>query len=259
MNSHPIPTLIYDIIRRQRAERPDRPVLVGVAGAQGSGKTYACKLLEAANRPRFAHFSLDDVYLTRAERVELSRAVSPLFITRGPPGTHDLHLARLTIEALQAGQPARLPRFDKALDERVAESDWPIFEGQPEAILFDGWCLAALPPDDTPPMNDVEREDRDGCWRATIRTELASAYAEFFRLFDAIVYLQAPSFEIVRRWRGQQEAQTLCRALTAEDSARLDRFIQHYERVTRAMMAGKHCASHTVELDEQRRPLRAAD
>lgn len=259
MNTHPLPALIYDIVKQRRARYPERPALIGVSGAQGSGKTYACRLLEAANRPRLAHFSLDDVYLARAEREELARAVHPLFITRGPPGTHDLALARRTIESLREGRAWPLPRFDKARDDRASVGDWPVFHGAAEAILIDGWCLGALPPDEGPPINDVEREDVNGVWRAMIRAQLAGPYADFFADFDAIVYLQAPSWEVVRRWRGEQEAQTLGRPLTPDDEARLDRFIQHYERITRSMMAGRHCASRVVHLDESRRPIKSLD
>jgi D-glycerate 3-kinase len=66
------------------------------------------------------------------------------------------------------------------------------------------------------------------------------------------VHLQAPNWEIVRRWRGQQEEQLLGRALTPEENAKLDRFLMHFERITRSMMAGGHVACITVELDETR-------
>ncbi len=252
MNPHPIPTIVYEIIQQQRARHPERPVLIGVSGAQGSGKSFVCRLLEAANRPRFAYFSLDDVYLTRADREVLARTVHPLFITRGPPGTHDLALARRTIGNLRAGRPTPLPRFDKARDDRAPENEWPVFQGPAEAILVDGWCLGAIPPEDSAPLNEVECADAGGVWRAEIKRQLAGPYADLFEEFDAIAYLQAPSWEIVRRWRGQQEEQTLGRPLTPDDNAHLDRFVQHYERITRSMMAGRHCASLVVPLGQDR-------
>jgi D-glycerate 3-kinase len=254
VNPHPIPTLIYEVFQTVRARHPERPALIGVTGAQGSGKTHACRLLEAANRPRFAHFSLDDTYLTRAERERLARDVHPLFVTRGPPGTHDLTLIQRTIDSLRAGRPTPLPRFDKARDDRIPESEWPVFQGRAESILIDGWCLGALPPEDSLPLNQVEREDADGSWRATQRAALAGPYADLFNSLDAVVLLLAPSWEIVRRWRGQQEEATLRRPLTSDDNARLDRFIQHFERITRSMLAGGHRATHIVRLDESRAP-----
>lgn len=67
-----IPAIISDVIRQQRALHPDRPVLIGVAGAQGSGKTTACQQLVAANA-RFANFSIDDVYLDTEQRLSWRR------------------------------------------------------------------------------------------------------------------------------------------------------------------------------------------
>jgi D-glycerate 3-kinase len=108
--------------------------------------------------------------------------------------------------------------------------------------------------DDAPaPLNALEaREDSDGQWRALMQTALAGDYADFFAAFDSIIYLRAPSWQIVRQWRGEQEEETLGRPLTAEEDAALDRFVMHYERVTRAMLAGHHCARWIVHLDEAR-------
>lgn len=255
MSATHIATIIYDVIPQQRTLHQGRPVLIGVAGAQGSGKTTVCKLLEMANRPRFAHFSLDDVYWSKAERADLGKLIHPLFATRGPPGTHDLDLAIGTITALRQATPdseTRLPSFDKLRDEPAPKSDWPIYHGRPEAILFDGWCLGATPPEKSKPLNAVEAIDSDGKWRAAQAVFLAEEYASFFALFDAMIYLKPPNWEIVRRWRGQQEEQLLGRTLTRDENAKLDRFLMHYERITRSMMAGGHGAEVVVELNEQR-------
>src|SRR3989338_4506886 len=137
---------LLDLVRELAAVRagPDRPPLIGVAGAQGSGKTTLARA--AADRLGGAAFSLDDVYLTKAERAALAAQAHPLFAVRGPPGTHDLDLADRTVAALRAAtcdSITRLPAFDKLADEREPESAWPIFLGRPGAILIDGWCLGA--------------------------------------------------------------------------------------------------------------------
>ncbi|WP_395645498.1 kinase [Terricaulis sp.] len=258
-----IPTLIFNIIQAVRAREPSRPALVGVAGAQGSGKTHWCSLLEAANRPRFAHFSLDDVYLTKAERERLAAKLHPLFAVRGPPGTHDLDLAYATITALEEAKPGvetTLPRFDKASDDRAPRDTWPVYTGWPEAILFDGWCVGATHVEgaaEAPPLNALEAaQDADGEWRRYVEGALTTDYLSFFRGFDAIVYLRPPSWEVVRRWRGEQEEQLLGRALSADENAKLDRFVMHYERLTRSMMAGHHMAKWIVHLDEARNIVR---
>lgn len=246
-----IEALIAERIDEARRLRPERPALIGVSGAQGSGKSFQCRAYASAH-PRVAHFSLDDVYLSGAARDALARAIHPLFRTRGAPGTHDLALAERVIASLARAGATPLPRFDKRADEPLPERDWPAFDGPAEAILIDGWCLGAHAPPPSPPLNEVEHEDVDGRWRAAIDAALEGRYAAFFARFDAILHLQAPSFDIVRRWRAEQEAETLGRPLTAHEEAALARFVQHFERVTRAMLSGHHGAGWIVRLDEGR-------
>lgn len=238
------------------------PPLIGVSGAQGSGKTTLVKAVAAAIGA--AHLSLDDVYLTTHERQALSRRHHPLFRTRGPPGTHAIPLMNRTIDALLAAGPdARtpVPTFDKLADDRLPHDAWPVFQGRPAAILIDGWCLGATP--QTPeilevPVNDLERdEDADSIWRTAINRFLAGPYATLFSRFDSLLHLLAPDFDIVQRWRGEQQAQLLGRAMTSAETSALHRFIQHYERLTRHMLAGGRLPGVSIQLDADRRPVSA--
>lgn len=242
---------------------PDRPPLVGVAGAQGSGKTTLARAVAA--RLGGAAFSLDDVYLTRDERTGLARRVHPLFAARGPPGTHDLDLADRTVAALRAARPGDatpLPAFDKLADERAPPADWPRFLGRPRAILVEGWCLGATRQDPAAlatPVNALEREeDPNAVWRGYADEALAGRYQAFFGGFDAIVFLAAPSFDCVLSWRCEQEAGLLGLApgdLPPARRAALARFVQHFERITRHMLAGGVTATATVRLDDRRTPF----
>jgi D-glycerate 3-kinase len=255
VSGNAVPDLIYRAIQEQRARNSERPALIGVSGAQGSGKTTACQLLEAANRPRFVQFSIDDVYLDHVQRAELAARTHPLFVTRGPPGTHDIALARRTIDQLMtagADTETPLPRFDKIKDVMTPKAEWPIVRGRPEAILVDAWCLGALPVPPSPPLNAVEEEDVNGVWRETQNEFLRRSYADWFASFDALIYLRAPSWDVVRRWRGQQEVTLRGRALTPDEEAWIDRFILHYERITRSMMDGRVMADRVVQIDEER-------
>ena len=250
--------LVCDLATARAA--PDRPPLIGVAGPQGSGKTTLARA--AADRLGGAAFSLDDVYLTKAERAVLAARVHPLFAVRGPPGTHDLDLADRTVAALRAtgpGSTTRLPAFNKLADERAPESGWPVFHGRPGAILVDGWCLGATGQDPAAlaaPVNALERqEDPNAIWRSYADQALTGRYAAVFAGFDAIVFLAAPSFDTVLDWRCEQEAGLLGIAaddLPAARRAELARFIQHFERITRHMLAGGVAATVTVRLDARR-------
>src|ERR1700743_3163225 len=101
-----------------------KPFILGLSGLQGSGKsTLAAALIDAARERGWSAvtLSLDDVYLTRAERESLGGEVHPLLRTRGVPGTHDLALLASTLDALDKAGPERpgaIPRLDKGQDER---------------------------------------------------------------------------------------------------------------------------------------------
>ena len=256
------PALVELVGRLIAAGPQDRPPLIAVVGAQGSGKTTLAR--DAAGRYGAAQISIDDVYLTRAEREAMARTVHPLFVTRGPPGTHDLVLLQQLIDALSAAGPddeTRIPDFDKRGDDRRPVEDWRVFRGRPSAILIDAWCLGALPQDATDlaePVNALEADhDPNGGWRRAVNGFVGGPYADFIARFDAVLFLRAPSFEVVLDWRCQQEADLLGldpADLPAEERERLAGFIQYFERITRRMLDGGLKADVVVQLDRNRVP-----
>jgi len=237
----------------------------GISGLQGSGKsTLAAQLAAAARAAGLAAAcaSLDDFYLTAAQRRALARDVHPLLATRGPPGTHDLALALATLDALRHGGTPPLPRFDKLGDDRLAPELWTRLAGPLDLLVFEGWCLGV--PAETEdavrePLNALEREeDRDGRWRRRCNAALARGYPPLWARIDVLWFLQPSGFETVRDWRAEQE-----RALQAAepgragmDRATLERFIQHYERISRqALRTLPGIADARVPLDARRTPL----
>ncbi|MDP3572502.1 MAG: hypothetical protein Q8S42_17845 [Archangium sp.] len=241
-----------------REKAGDRIPIVGVAGPQGSGKTTLVAAYAAAHRTA-AHLSIDDVYLPAGYRRLLAQSVHPLFETRGPPGTHNLLQLNETLdELLEAGEGAQtfLPAFDKVTDNPVHATRKPVFRGKPSVILLDGWCLGATaqtPEQLAIPANDLEaKEDAASTWRREINENLAGAYQPAFARLDAILYLRAPSFEIIHDWRCEQEESLLARTLTDADRQRISRFIAHFERITRHMLSGGRRADIEVQLDARR-------
>ncbi|WP_294274623.1 kinase [uncultured Sphingomonas sp.] len=232
-----IAALVEDRLARRRPG--DAPLILGLCGAQGSGKsTIAARL--AARVERSAVLSLDDLYLTRAERQRLAREVHPLFATRGVPGTHDVALGVATIAALARGEAVPLPRFDKAIDDRAPPSVWPCAPEGCELLIFEGWCVGARPQDEVElvaPLNALEAaEDSQGIWRWHVNAALASDYPRLFAPIDTLVLMMPPQWSTVLRWRTEQE-EGLRRMHGAGagmmDDAQLARFVSHYERLTR--------------------------
>ncbi len=247
-----------------------RPLLVAVNGCQGSGKTtfcdYLCTALTQEHGLRSLSLSLDDFYLTRAERQQLATSVHPLLATRGVPGTHDMALMRRTLERLlqwSGDKPVAIPRFDKAVDDRLPSSDRDVVNEPVHVVLLEGWCLGAGPESQDSlgsPINALERdEDPDGRWRGYVNDALANHFQPLYTLVDQWIMLQAPSFDCVFAWRREQEqklAATLPPGQAKElmDDDALARFIQHYERLTRQCLLkvpGK--VNHLFCLDHERR------
>lgn len=243
-----------------------RPCVLGIAGAQGAGKSTIARRLAfrlEAQGLKPVILALDDFYLSRAERRRVAAAVNPLLTTRGPPGTHDVDLLRSALAALRRRESLRVPVFEKARDERAAPGDWPTIPGGVDVVIFEGWCLGAAPEPSSrlaAPINMFERAfDADGGWRRAVNEALAGPYQSLFGEIDHLVYLRPPTFEVVLRWRTEQEhalaaaphARTAPGVMTAEE---ISFFIQHFERLTRWMMEDVPArAALTLQLDERRR------
>jgi D-glycerate 3-kinase len=131
-------------------------------------------------------------------------------------------------------------------------------------VILEGWCVGALPQTAAQlmtPVNALEREeDPDGRWRGYVNDALTTRYPALFNRLSLLVLLAAPSFEVVQRWRGEQE-QRLREKLQREggdatrvmDDAAIARFIAHYERVTRQILQEMPLrADHLISLDAQR-------
>ncbi len=247
--------LLEDVLAL-RARRDSQPVVIGLCGAQGSGKSTLTRVLQAALRDdhalAVAVISLDDLYLPSRERARLAENVHALLRTRGVPGTHDVGLGVEVIQRLRSASAegvTRLPRFDKAVDEPLPSDQWPLFQGRADVVLFEGWCVGAReqdPADLLAPINALEREyDADCGWRRYVNAQLAGPYRGLFGLIDRLVMLRAPGFEVVYEWRRQQEHELAQRVRQAGGSsplrvmsdAQLLRFVMHYERLTRHILA----------------------
>ena len=234
-----------------RARAKGSLLVIGLCGTQASGKSTLVASVAALLRTaglQVAQLSLDDLYLGHAERQQLARTVHPLLATRGVPGTHDIQLGMQVFDALAAGREVELPAFDKAQDDRKPVGSGPRVAAGVQVLLFEGWCVGARPQEEAAlvePMNGLERdEDPDGRWRRFANEHLAGEYQDLFARLDELILLKAPSFESVLAWRQLQEQKLRDRLLAAGESlaramsdAQVARFIAHYERLTRHILA----------------------
>ena len=89
----------------------DATLVLGLNGAQGTGKSTLARLLqrllERVHGLRAAILSLDDIYLSGADRLQRANTIHPLLATRGVPGTHDVELGIRVLRCLREGKIGR--------------------------------------------------------------------------------------------------------------------------------------------------------
>jgi D-glycerate 3-kinase len=259
--------LLHDIEAKLQSSRQG-PLLIGINGAQGTGKSTLAKLLSSlltSNGRRAANLSIDDFYYSKAKRQELADEIHPLLRSRGVPGTHDVDLALHLLEQLAGsgpGQKITLPRFDKSVDDCCPLDAREQLRGPVEVIILEGWFVGAKPqPKDklTSAINELEsKEDSDARWRTYVNQQLAGSYQSVFEQIHMLLMLQAPGFEQVLEWRSMQEEKL--RAIAVKDASGLmdrqaiERFIQHFERLTRhCLLTLPYSADRVFRLDAEHR------
>ena len=181
---------------------------------------------------------------------DLATAIHPLLATRGVPGTHELGLIQDTFAALQSRTPISVPRFNKASDDRHAQSEWQTLAADTDVLIFEGWCVG-VPPQSSIELLDAanafEQEfDSARIWRRYANAKLAEEYAALYQQIDSMIAIQAPSFDCVFDWRLKQEQKLISRLeQNNEDTSgtlnadQLTHFISHYQTYYRTRV-GRH-------------------
>ena len=233
-----------------------------ISGPQGSGKTTLAKLLkivlEKIYKKKVMLLSIDDYYLSKKKRIELSKKIHPLLITRGVPGTHNVkRLKKHLDQFLQNKFPIRTLNFDKLKDDvsskRTIIKDADIF-------LLEGWCCGSKPMTDEylyKNINDLERKsDKNNKWREFYNACLKKEYSEIFSKFDKKIYIKPPSFMHVLKWRYNQEKQNalINKKKKFMSKKELRNFIQHFEKLTTWMAKVMPAeASILIKIDKNQR------
>ena len=226
------------------------PLMIGLAGGQGSGKTTISSILTLILKKYFKlnvfKISIDDFYKTRKDRKVLSTTKHPLLMTRGVPGTHDINLMLKFFKKvkLKKFKSLEVPKFNKAIDERYKKSLWYKVKSKPDVVIFEGWCVGAKAQTTKKlkkPINSLEKiYDQDIKWRSYVNSQLKTKYKTLFKQLDGLLYLKAKNFSLLRNWRLKQErklgVQTKNKKnLKIMSSDDVINFMQTYQRITQQM------------------------
>ena len=204
--------------------------IIGLTGGQGSGKSTISNILKILLKEAYGlnttTFSIDDFYKTYKERKKMSEKISPLFLTRGVPGTHDTNLLFTCLKKIKESNFSKIliPKFDKSIDDRLPKKKWQKVEKKQDIVI---------------PINILEKEkDKKRTWRNYVNKELKNRYEKIFKLIDLMIFLKIPSFEYVYEWRLLQEKKlrVTSKGKKTMTDKQVKNFIMFYERITRHML-----------------------
>ena len=257
----PLSEWIYSIYQKDKKTK-----IIGLSGGQGTGKSTITSILKFIFKKKYnldlCVFSIDDFYRTKSERIKMSKTIHPLFLTRGVPGTHDVKLLSNVIQKLKKKnfKTVLVPKFDKSRDDRFKKTKWQRIKTPPQIIILEGWCVGAISQKKSElirPLNNIEKKlDTKLVWRNKVNNLLKNEYKKLFKNIDKLVYLKAPDFNHIFRWRliQEQKLKLTSKSKKIMSKNQIKEFIMFYERITRHMMKNYSKISDlTIFLDKNHR------
>ena len=227
------------------------PYLVGLAGGQGTGKTTISSILSIILRKYFKLnvfvISIDDFYKTRKERIFLSKKIHPFLKTRGVPGTHDVSIMLNFFKKIKNTnfRSLKLPKFNKAIDDRCKRKLWYSIKKRPDVIIFEGWCVGARAESNITLKKTVNYFEKKGdkklIWRKFVNQKLKSEYKKLYSNLNCLLFLKANNFNLLQAWRLTQEKKLWLKNKKSSNNKIMNKkdiyeFMQTYQRVTQNML-----------------------
>jgi len=226
------------------------PLIIGLAGGQGTGKTTITSIITIILKKYFKldvfKISIDDFYKTRKQRTLLSKNKHPLLMTRGVPGTHDIDIMLNFFKRIKVKnfKILKLPKFNKGVDDRCKQSLWYKIQSKPDVVILEGWCVGARSQNSKElkkPVNSLEKtHDQNFKWRQYVNYQLKTKYKKLFNQLDYILFLKAKNFSLLRRWRLKQEKKLWLKSknkknLKIMNKSEVKNFMDTYQRITQQM------------------------
>ncbi len=211
-----------------------RPLIQGILGGQGTGKTTMCKVLSLILHHlgyRTVSLSLDDLYKTYSDRLLLTQQ-DPRLIWRGPPGTHDIDLGLNLLDRIRDFQsPVMIPRFDKSAYSGAGDRTHPEIFTNIDIVLFEGWFVGVRPIDanlfETAPPPIITDEDKAFARDMNLRLQ---DYLPLWERLDSLIVLYPTDYRCSLEWRKQAEQQMIAAGKSGMSNAEIEQFVKYFWR-----------------------------
>ncbi|MEH2080028.1 MAG: glycerate kinase [Nostoc sp.] len=211
-----------------------RPLIQGILGGQGTGKTTMSKVLILILDHlgyRTVSLSLDDLYKTYSDRLLLTQQ-DPRLIWRGPPGTHDIDLGLNILDQIrQLQSPVMLPRFDKSAYRGAGDRTTPEMVTGVDILLFEGWFVGVRPINPalfetaSPPI----LTDEDRAFARDINRRLYD-YLPLWERLDSLIVLYPTDYRCSLEWRKQAEQQMIAAGKSGMSDTEIEQFVNYFWR-----------------------------
>ena len=212
-----------------------RPLIQGILGGQGTGKTTlgtVLSLILSHLGYRTLSLSIDDIYKTYEERQSLQQQ-DPRLIWRGPPGTHDVELGLQLLDQLrQPNQqaPILVPRFDKSAWGGIGDRSGTELVENVDIVFFEGWLVGVRP---------INPAIFDGKTPAPIQTpadrlfardmnERLKEYLPLWECLDQLMVLYPVDYRLSKQWRLQAEREMTATGKSGMSDAQISEFVEYF-------------------------------
>jgi len=212
----------------------EHPLIQGILGGQGTGKTTMCKVLTLILLKLGYHtlnLSLDDLYKTYRDRLALKQQ-DPRLIWRGPPGTHDVELGLSLLDQIrECKNPVAVPRFDKSAYAGAGDRTTPEIVTHIDIVLFEGWCVGVRPINAakfaTAPPPILTDEDR--VFACEMNSKLNN-YLPLWERLDSLIVLYPRDYRLTLEWRKQAERQMIAAGKSGMTELEVEQFVNYFWR-----------------------------
>jgi D-glycerate 3-kinase len=263
-----------------------RPLIQGILGGQGTGKTTLAEVLRLILGQlgySTVSLSLDDLYKTYADRQKLQKA-DPRLIWRGPPGTHDLELGIAVLDRLRSDQNSALkfvdrsqseftenckiknieiPRFDKSAWGGAGDRTHPEIISGVDIVLFEGWFVGVEPIVEQQlnqflagaPCPILTESDRQ--FARDMNAKLHD-YLPLWQRLDKLIVLYPKDYRISQVWRNQAEREMMAAGKAGMTELEINQFVEYFwkalhpELFIKSMVDNSQIVDLVIEIESDR-------